>query len=92
MSVGSLKKKSFDVRYRPSKWTYTQNKSKKVLIFEKNRKEQPPTTSSFLGLGFDTVMLEFWVPLEKTQVFTDGYKDLFESMDPCTVGSPALSG
>jgi len=50
-----------------------------VLIFENNRKDVPPTTSAFfLGLRFDTVTLEFWVPLEKAQVFADGCKDLFE--------------
>jgi len=32
----------------------------------------------FLGLGFYTLTLEFWVPLEKAQVFADGCKDLFE--------------
>ena len=53
-----------------------------MLIFETNRKDVPPTTFEFfLGLGFDTVTLEFWVPLEKAQVFADGYKDLFESLD-----------
>jgi len=50
-----------------------------VLIFEKNREDVPPTTFVFfLGLGFDTVTLEFWVSLEKAQVFADGCKDLFE--------------
>jgi len=50
-----------------------------MLIFETNRKDVPQTTSSFfLGLVFDTVTLEIWVPLEKAQVFADGCKDLFE--------------
>jgi len=50
-----------------------------VLIFEMNRKDVPLTTCAFfLGLGFDTVTLEIWVPLEKAQVFADGCKDLFE--------------
>jgi len=49
-----------------------------VLIFEKNHKDVPPTTSSFfLGLGFDTVTLESWVQ-QKSQVFADGCKDSFE--------------
>jgi len=57
-------------------------KLKKVLIFEENCKDVPPTTSAFfLGLGFDTMTLEFWVPLEKAQVFADGCKDLFEPLD-----------
>jgi len=51
-----------------------------VLIFETNRKDVPPTgpttSSFFLGLGFDTVTLEFWVPLEKAQVFDDGCKEM----------------
>ena len=52
-------------------------KLKKVLIFEKNFKDVPPTTSAFfLGLGYDTVTLEFWVPLEKAQVFDDGCKEM----------------
>jgi len=51
----------------------------KGLGFETNRKDVPPTTSAFfLGLGFDTVTLEFWVPLEKAQAFADTCKDLFE--------------
>ena len=54
----------------------------KVLIFQKNRKDVPATTSAFfLGLGFDTVTLEFCVTLEKAQVCTDGCKDLFEPLD-----------
>jgi len=54
-------------------------KLEKALIFETNRTDVPPTTSAFfLGLGFDTVTLEFWVPLKKSQVFTDGCKDFFE--------------
>jgi len=57
-------------------------KPKKVLIFEKNCKDVPPTTCAFfLGLGFDTATLEFWVPLEKAQVFADGCKDLLEPLD-----------
>jgi len=51
----------------------------KALGSETNRKDVPPTTSAFfLGLGFDTVTLEFWVPLEKAQAFADECKDLFE--------------
>jgi len=57
-------------------------KLQKVLIFEKNCEDVPQTTSAFLlGLGFDTMRLEFWVLLEKAQVFADGCKDLFEALD-----------
>ena len=74
-----IQKKSVDGQYRLSKWTYTQKNSKKMLIFETNRKDVHPMTSTFfLDLGFDTVTLEFWVPLDKAQVFADGCKNLFE--------------
>jgi len=37
---------------------------------ETNRKDVPPTTLAFfLGFGFDTVTMEFWVPLDKAQIF-----------------------
>jgi len=63
---------------RRSGHTLKKNSIKK-LIFETNRKDVPPTSSAFfLGLGFDTVTLEIWVPLEKAQVFADGCRDLFE--------------
>jgi len=58
---------------------HTLKKTKKVLIFETNRKDVPPRTFAFfLGLGFDTVTLKFWVPLDKAQVSADGCTDLFE--------------
>jgi len=51
----------------------------KGLGFETHHKDVPPMMSaSFLGLGFDTVTLEFWVSLAKAQAFADACKDLFE--------------
>jgi len=44
---------------------------------ETNRKDVPPTTLAFfLGLGFDTVTMEFWVPLDKAQIFATSCKEL----------------
>lgn len=44
----------------------------KALGFETNRKDVPPTTLAFsLGLGFDTMTIEFWVPLDKVQIVAD---------------------
>ena len=55
------------------------SKDIEALGFETNRKDVPRMTSAFfLGLGFDTETLEFWVPLDKAQAFADGCKDLFE--------------
>ena len=49
----------------------------KALGFETNRIDVPPTTLAFfLGLGFDTMTMEFWVPLDKTQVFAASCKEL----------------
>jgi len=37
----------------------------------------PPTTLAFfLGLGFDTVTMEFWVTLDKAQIFATSCKEL----------------
>ena len=37
---------------------------------ETNQKDVPPTTLAFfLGLGFDTVTMEFWLLLDKAQIF-----------------------
>ena len=82
MSVGSYQKKIGRPSISTVEVDILTKKLKKLLIFEKNFKDVPPTTSAFfLGLGFDTVTLEFWVPLEKAQVFADGCKDLFETLD-----------
>jgi len=44
---------------------------------ETNRKDVPPTTLAFfLGFGFDTVTMEFWVPLDKVQIFATSCKEL----------------
>jgi len=49
----------------------------KALGFETNQKDVPPTTLAFfLGLGFDTVTMEFWVPLDKAQIFATSCKEL----------------
>ena len=68
-------------RCRARAWELDEQFTKdiKKLGFETNRKDVPPTTSAFfLGLGFDTLTLEFWVTLEKAQTFADACKDLFE--------------
>ena len=39
------------------------------------RKLFPKTSAFFLGLGYDTVTLDFWVPLEKAQVFEFSIKN-----------------
>jgi len=65
---------------------HTHKKTPKSIDFEKNCKDVPPTTSAFfLDLGFDAVTLEFWVPPDKAQVFADGCKDLFETLDSVIV-------
>jgi len=49
----------------------------KAVGFETNRKDAPPTTLAFLlGLRFDTVTMEFWVPLDKAQIFATSFKEL----------------
>jgi len=49
----------------------------KALGFKTNQKDVPPTTLAFfLGLGFDTVTMEFWVPLDKAQIFATSCKEL----------------
>jgi len=79
MSVGSHEKKIGGRSISTVEVDIHSKKLEKVLIFETNHQDVPPMTSAlFLGLGFDTVTLEIWVSLEKTQVFVDGNKDLFE--------------
>jgi len=44
----------------------------KALGFETNRKDVPPTLSAiFLGMGFDTRTMEFWVDADKAAVFAE---------------------
>jgi len=82
MSVGSYQKKIGRRSISTVEVDIHAKKTQQSVDFEKNCKDVPSTTSAFsLGLGFDTVTLEFWVPLEKAQVFADGCKDLFESLD-----------
>ena len=52
-------------------------KDMKALGFETNRKDVAPTTLAFfLNLGFDTVTIQFWFPLDKAQIFATSCKEL----------------